>query len=117
MCLRQSGPLPCPASHPAPVLSGPQGKRLLPFLWGWPSTNPLILQGFLDGVVQGLQDAQVSLWVPSGCTLPAQAVQGDGPCSWERGCRAGNYEDLMASPCVVATCNSFWSGERSPCYL
>ena len=32
-------------------------------------------------------------------------------------CRAGNCEDLVVPLWVVATCNSFWSGERSPCYL
>lgn len=29
------------------------------------------------------------------------------------GFRAGDCEDLMAPQWVVATCNSFWSGERS----
>lgn len=29
-------------------------------------------------------------------------------------CRAGNCEDLLVPLWVVATCNSFWSGERSP---
>lgn len=32
----------------------------------------------------------------------------------EGGCRTGDCEDLEAPPQVVATCNSFWSGERSP---
>lgn len=35
---------------------------------------------------------------------------GEGPESR----RAGKYEDLVAPPWVVATCTSFWSGERSP---
>ena len=28
-------------------------------------------------------------------------------------CRAGNGEDLVVPLWAVATCNSFWSGERS----
>ena len=39
---------------------------------------------------------------------------GEGPGD----CRAGNCEDSVAPPWVVATCNSFWSwGGEAPCYL
>lgn len=71
------------------------------------------------GVAQGLQDP---LLVPPGYTcmwsvdrLSKKMIHmvfapGEGP----GGFRAGNCEDLMVPRWVVATCNSFWFGERSP---
>lgn len=67
------------------------------------------------GMAQRLQDP---FWVPPGHTLccgVTHVVLAPGKGLGD--CRAGDCEDLVAPPWVVATCNSFWSGERSSHYL